>query len=228
MKIKLLCALSLISFNALALTSMSFKEDETLELNLSKNEYNRVYVLNDKIKGAHFSDKNLSIQNEPDGSVYIDMLQDLSATIFFDTQKGHHFALTIKPEDSLGKTVKLIAKPAITPAKTAAKDTKYEQVMARIVRAMQTDTVPEGYTHKKLHSRYQNLGGGLRKKQRKALIGDSFIGEVIEVYNGSRKSIQLDEKWFANIDTKAVSLSQNALAPKHSTLVYVVKESAHG
>jgi conjugal transfer pilus assembly protein TraK len=228
MKVKLLCALSLISVNALALTSTNFKEDDTIEISLSKNEYNRVYVVNDKIKGAHFSDKNIAIQNEADGSVYIDLLQDLPTTVFFDTQKGHHFAALIKPLDALGQTVKITANSASPRAKVVEKDAGYEQMITNIVKAMKTNTIPEGYGLNKSHSSYKNLGFGLRKKTAQTLVGDGFIGETVEIYNASKKSIQLNEKWFANKDTRAVSLSQNALLPKHSAQVYVVKEKAHG
>lgn len=228
MKVKLLCALSLISVNALALTSTNFKEDDTIEISLSKNEYNRVYVVNDKIKGAHFSNKNLTIQNETDGSVYIDLLQDLPTTVFFDTQKGHHFAALIKPLDALGQTVKLTAKSASPRARVVEKDTGYEQMITNIVKAMKTNSIPEGYGLKKSYSSYKNLGFGLRQKTSQTLIGDGLVGETVEVYNASKKSVQLNEQWFADKKTRAVSLSQNALLPKHSTQVFVVKEKAHG
>ena len=67
----------------------------------------------------------------------------------------------------------------------------------------------------------------MRTKLQKQYIGESYVGEVVTIYNRSSNPIKIEEAWFKNKDTKAVALSQSIIGPKSYETLFIVKEKAH-
>src|SRR3990167_4719347 len=96
---------------------IQFEEGEQFNISLSHINFNRVFVEGEKITklrypmGTFVVDK--SEFNNPDGSdgsVYLKPVFDAPITVFFATDKGHHFSFTIKSNESAGKTLQLLVK----------------------------------------------------------------------------------------------------------------------
>ena len=197
-----------VAFTSYAAKVQQFADNQNIEVQLSKLNYNRLFVANDVIKKAHFSKDALSIEYEADGSVFIDLLIAEPFTVFFSTEHGHHFSVTVNPIDELGQTVELIPNTPSVKAQKFEKKTAYEETVTKLIQAMMNNQIPAGY-------------GG------KQYMGDAYVGEVVTIYNRSKVPVKLDEAWFKTKDTRAIALSQSILAPKNSATLYMVKERAH-
>lgn len=217
-----------VSFLATASNVYPFSDNENIELELSKNNYNRLYVANDSITKVFFSKDDLIIEYQKDGSVLVDLNLAEPFTVFFTTKQGHQFSATVKPIEALGKTVALQAKTPSFKARQFEKKTAVsDNTITQLLQAMMNNKTPLGYGSKSVFSSYKPINKDLSFKVEKQFIGDSYIGEILTVYNRSSKPIILDESWFKTKETRGIALSQPTLAPKKSETVYLAKEKVH-
>jgi conjugal transfer pilus assembly protein TraK len=215
----------------MALTSnatkvQGFSDNEDITVELSKNNYNRIFVANDTIVKTHFPENTLRVQND-DNSVYVDLLSTEPFTVFFTTEAGHHFSLTVKPIDALGQTIQLLPKTATAKARQFEAKTPRDETITKVIQAMMNNQTPLGYGVKSTFSSYRPLNKELTFKISKQFVGEAYTGEVMTVYNRSNKPVSLDESWFKDSGTRAVALSQKIIAPKGTQQIYVVKEQSH-
>lgn len=216
-----------VAFTSYAAKVQQFADNQNIEVQLSKLNYNRLFVANDVINKAHFSKDALSIEYEVDGSVFIDLLIAEPFTVFFSTEHGHHFSVTVNPIDELGQTVELIPNTPSVKAQKFEKKTAYEETVTKLIQAMMNNQIPAGYGVKSAFSMYKSFNQDLSLKVGKQYMGDAYVGEVVTIYNRSKVPVKLDEAWFKTKDTRAIALSQPIVAPKNSATLYVVKERAH-
>lgn len=204
-----------------------FADNDNLVIELSKTNYNRLFVADDLILKTHFPDQTLNIKNDPDGSVYIDLLSAEPFTVFVSTKAGHNFSLTVKPIDSLGQTVQFVPKTPTVKAALFEKKKPVDKTVTQLIQAMMNNHIPQGYGVKSQFTSYRNLNKELAFKLSKQFVGSAYVGDVMTIYNRSNKPITLDESWFKSSDTRAIALSKPAIAPKSYETIFVVKEVAH-
>lgn len=204
-----------------------FSDNENITVELSKLNYNRLFIANDSIKKATFPKDDLVIKYETDGSVFIDIVNTEPFTVFLKTGNGHHFSMTVKPADMLGQTVQLVPKTPTIQARQFEKKSTYEEVVTHLIQAMMNHQTPPGYGVKSVASSYRVFNKDLSVQVAKQYIGDAYLGEIITVYNRSKTPVTLDEAWFKTNDTKAIALSNPTVAAKHSETLFIVREKAH-
>lgn len=220
----LILAFTALTSNASKVQGFSDNEDITVEL--SKNNYNRVFVANDTIVKTHFPKDTLRVQSD-DNSVYLDLVSTEPFTVFFTTEAGHHFSLTVKPIDGLGQTIQLLPKTATVKAHQFEEKTPRDETVTKVIQAMMNNQTPLGYGVKSVFSSYRPFNKELTFKVSKQFIGQAYAGEIMTIYNRSNKPVTLDESWFKDNGTRAVAFSQNIIAPKGTQQIYVVKEQHH-
>lgn len=205
----------------------AFSDNENITVELSKLNYNRLFIPNDSIKKAHFAKDDLNIEYEADGSVFVDLLKAEPFTVFFSTKHGHHFSVTVKPIEALGQTVQLMPKTATVTAHQFEKKSVYEETVTRLIQSMMNQQTPPGYGIKSVSSSYRAFNKELSVQTSKQYIGKAYLGDVITVYNRSKVPVKLDESWFKSPDTKAIALSNPIVAPKQKETLFVVREKTH-
>jgi conjugal transfer pilus assembly protein TraK len=234
--LKVLATTSLVfmTLSANALSMQSFKDNTDVALTLSDTNYNRLVVRGDKITKAHFPEGALGIKNEEDGSLYVMTASASPFTLFLTTESGHHFSATITSESALGKTIEFVPQTIIASAKpiTHAPNITDAPPYANEISSLMTQMIgrqkARGFDIKHHFGRVTRLQQGLRLMPKFTYNGVALRGEIMELYNGSKLPLDIQESWFADEHVKAVSLSTATLAPKQKAIVYRISEQAHG
>ena len=223
---------------SLALVETSFanqtiqvQNNAEFALSLSQSNYNRLVVRGDKIVEAVFPEGAMGVKrDEQDGSVYIMLTSQSPFTLFVATEAGRHFSVTMKGEESLGKTVELVPNAAVVKAQTqpplfkanqTVANAGDEQTLVSLINHMETNKPLSGFTVKKkrLVERWQK---GFTLIHNQTWQGSELAGEIVELYNGGHKPLSLDEAWFNQDTTRALKLSQKQLLPKQTAYLYRV------
>jgi conjugal transfer pilus assembly protein TraK len=233
--VKFVLSFVLISITGLssALTTQSFRDNSDVNVVLSDSNYNRLVVRGDKITQAHFPEGLLGVKNEEDGSLYVMLASEKPFTLFLTTESGHHFSATVTSEQALGKTIEFIPQTPATVRPIVQKSiVQQEAPYATAIGALMTNMInnnkPVGFELKNHYGRVIRLQQSLMLTPKRTYQGLELNGEVLELYNGGKLPLDLQEAWFADNNVKAVSLSAVTLAPKQKALVYRVLERAHG
>ena len=211
---------------------LTFNEGEQFDLTLSRLNYSRIYVSEEKIvsfsspKGAFSIDKSeLEDTKNLDGSIYLKPMTQLPLTIFFSTEKNHHFSLTVTADESKGKTIELIAKevakkdllPSFIPSNS---------LINEILNTMKAGETPQEFSQTSIFSRpfyLKNLKVMLEKKYE----GKNLIGYVYRLENIASNQIQLLPNMFANQNAELLSLSEDILQPKQVAYLYGLYSHDH-
>lgn len=226
-KMVLSFVLSCLTLSSFAGNKQAFSENEDIALELSKYNYNRIFVTNDIIENVHFIKSDMDLEYDPDGSVFINLLSTEPQTLFFRTKQGHTFSATVKASDVLGQTFELIPKSFSVKAHLVEHKSLYEETVTTLIQSMMNNQAPSGFGIKSPFALYKKFSPSLRTKLQKQYIGESYVGEVVTIYNRSSNPIKIEEAWFKNKDTKAVALSQSIIGPKSYETLFIVKEKAH-
>lgn len=230
--------LALLAFESAGQTTLSVRDNSDVTLNLSQSNYNRILMQNDKILDFAFPKNAMDIQRDKgDGSVYILPSNPNPFTLFLTTEAGHHFSVTVVSEDSLGKTIELVAPkmkatsnmakiaPAITPKTT--KDPHLD-AMIEIINHMEHKEQMPGMKVSHPFGHVERMGAGLTLIPKEVWSGEGVEATRLEVYNGGAKALNLLPEWFEGKDVSAMKLSQPILKRHETAILYRVREVAHG
>jgi conjugal transfer pilus assembly protein TraK len=230
--------LTLLSTHTLAGSAVSVKDNANIALMLAKNNYNRIVVKEDKIVEAVFPEQAMAIKrDEHDGSVYVWLTSPNPFTLFLTTEKGAHFSATLSGEESLGKTIELVALKSAAAKKTIPNPPGNSQTITPAA-------VPEAILAMLSHMEHQKpfadvkvirqfgkaerWARGLTLLPKATWDGNLLKGEVIELYNGGKEPLELTQSWFAKEGTLAIKFAKTSLKPGEHTLLYRVQDVNHG
>lgn len=213
--------------------SLSVKDNAEIALTLSQSNYNRIVIKDDKITEAVFPPNAMSIkQDAQDGSVYVMLGATNPFTLFLATEGGRHFSITLNAEESLGKTIELVPDKSM-PAKALkvenpiiATNAAHEAVLA-LLNHME-ERKPFSDMVIKRQSRAEQWSEGLVFKPKETWDGKLLTGQIIELYNGGKAPLKLEQAWFATDTTLAIKFSKPTIAPKETALLYRVQGVGHG
>ncbi len=215
--------------------TISVKNNAEFALNLSQSNYNRLVVRGDKIVEAIFPEGAMGVKrDEQDGSVYIMLTSQTPFTLFVTTEAGRHFSVTMNGEESLGKTVELIPTAAVIQAQSQPVKTNQtvanagdEPQLVSLIEHMENHKPLDGFTIKKTRQ-VERWKEGFTLIHNQTWQGSGLTGEVVELYNGGHKPLNLDEAWFSQDTTRALKLSQKQLLPRQTAYLYRVTGENHG
>ena len=205
---------------------MQFEEGEQFNLSLSHINFNRVFVEGEKITklrypmGTFVVDK--SEFNNPegsDGSVYLKPVFDAPITVFFSTDKGHHFSFTIKSDESSGKTLRLLVKNQ-TQLKYVKRDTPNMSETDAAIAAMKAGVVPQHFKSVRIIPEPFYVKKDIKVILEKQYQGDRLSGYVYRIENKSSHEMALSTALFSHKKAEALSLSEDTLAPKQVAYLY--------
>jgi conjugal transfer pilus assembly protein TraK len=205
---------------------MQFEEGEQLNLSLSHINFNRVFVEGEKITklryptGTFVVDKSeLNNSDAGDGSIYLKPVFDAPITVFFSTDKGHHFSITIKSDESSGKTLRLAVKNQ-TQLKYVKRDTPNSFETDAVIAAMKEGIIPKYFKSVRIIPQPFYVKKDIRVTLEKQYQGKGLSGYVYRIENTSRNDLALSTSLFSHKKAEALSLSQDTLAPKQVAYLY--------
>lgn len=203
-----------------------FQEGEQFDMPLSRFNFNRVFVEGEKIvqvrypEGTFVVDKaDMGNPGSKEGSVYIKPMFDAPLTVFFTTDEGHHFSLTIKPDESAGKTLRFVTKNTSLAQEwkpSVSTISEIEQAMGSLVSGL----TPKGFKSIRTHERPFYVKGNLKLNLVKAYQSEKLSAYVYRVENKAKTTIDLDPTLFPNQHAESIKLSQERLSPGETAYLY--------
>lgn len=205
---------------------IGFEEGEQFNLSLSSINFNRIFVEGEKIIKLSYPERAFTVDksemNDPassEGSIYLKPAFDVPITLFLTTDKGHHFSLTVSPNEAVGKTLKLVAKPQskLHFVKQDVSDVNQnEDVMA----AIKAGQIPKDFHAKPTLPRPFYIKKNIKVVLQKQYQGESVTGYVYRLENTSKHEIALTTELFSHPKALSLSLSEEHLAPKKVAYLY--------
>lgn len=217
-----------------AQTILNVEENETIELNLSRTDFNRLFVEGDKITKIRFPEGNLSVENDKDGSIYLDVKEEKPFTLFVTTQSGSHFSATIKTGEMTGQTIGLLAvnsqsskSKVMLTSKIAQKNPENELIA--LVSSVEKEEQKSGFKSQRPSLKPVLLKSNLTSTLVYTLSDSKKMGQKFEIKNTGRKPVTFDDKWFKDNDTKALLVKQRVVYPNETITVVRIEEGVrHG
>ncbi|MGL6029915.1 MAG: type-F conjugative transfer system secretin TraK [Legionella sp.] len=217
-----------------AQTLLNVEENETIELNLSSTDFNRLFVTGDKITKLRFPEGNLTVENDKDGSIYLDVKENKPFTLFVTTQSGAHFSATIKTGEMTGQTIGLMAahSKSSTPARVfSAKSHKNnsEQELVALVSSVEKEEQKAGFKSQRPSIKPVLIKSNVTSTLVYTLSDAKKMGQKFEIKNTGRRPVTFDDKWFKDSDTKALLVKERVIYPNETITVVRIEEGVrHG
>jgi len=218
--------------SAHALQVKAAKDNETLLFIISAKDYSKILVTGDRIisvKGKNhlYEVKEFKGQHD-EGVLYLrPTFPQKKFSLFITTVQGHHFTLFLQTMDTPAETIEI--KP-LSSAKTIATQWEanlpYTQKMLELMRAMVSETQPEGYAVIELKkAKPTKKGKGLASKglgmQLVTLYRGGFLqGEVWKLKNEIGHTLYLHPRQFYHNKVRASSLGNETLRKSEETMLY--------
>lgn len=209
---------------------LAFEEGEQFKVALSRINFNRVFVEGESIIKLSYPEQALTVDksemDKPDSkeaSVYIKPNFETPITLFITTDKGHHLSLTLSPDESAGKTLRLALKTKTKLTYVKADVLEPESavdVATEAMAAMKEGQVPNEFKVEAVKPRPFYLKKDIKVSLEKQYLGKDLMGYVYKLENRSNHEIEISTDLFANNLAKSLSLSQEHLAPKEVAYLY--------
>lgn len=206
--------------------AIPFVEGEQFNLALSGINFNRVFVEGEKITqlsypaGAFTVDKSdMADVDSKEGSVYLKPAFDAPLTVFFTTDKGHHFSLTVTSADTFGKTVRFMPKRE-TAMKYVKADLPDASKVDVAMESMKAGDIPKDFNAVRIKPRPFYVNKAIKVSLEKQYQGEGLTGYVYRLENKSAHAMRLTTSLFSHRKAESLSLSDDTLAPKKIAYLY--------
>lgn len=117
-------------------TQIHFANNDQVTLNLSNMGINRLFVKDDKILSVLGPAGYLRLQNDPSGSMYVNVLVSRPFTAFVVTKEGRHFSIMVRPKAMPATTVVFLPDSPSAAQVTFAKNSVYQQRLISVMKSL--------------------------------------------------------------------------------------------
>ena len=205
--------------------NINFKNNESISVDISSVDANRIVVKGDKIVSVSCMNNACTAKNLPDGSAYLTVnnnMQKFSA--FINTEQGRYVALFLDPKAMPGKTIILHADQAGQKQPEWEKNSPYEDILVKLTDAMKNGGQTEGYSQVPMtgKSTTVSFASQLTIEPLRQYIGTKLKGVVYKVTNTTDKPAQIKPYQFYDHGVRSVSLSSNFVAPHGYIFAYII------
>lgn len=198
-------------------TDLTFNNDQTLEVNLSDTNVNRIVVQGDEITQAVCPEGYCTAthnQGDTSGAVYLSVIGQMPFTVFFETKGGRHFGLTVTPQNLSGQTLVLTPIGGSVVAGSWEKNSDYRAILEELMRDMMLGKIPEGYGYSSLSDADSFWFRKLALIKPVGLwTGDHIMGVQYQITNDSDQPLTIPESAFYHNGVRAVALVDQTIAP---------------
>jgi type-F conjugative transfer system secretin TraK len=217
-----------ITSNTFGLQIKSVVDNETTTAKISATDVTRIFVQGDRIKSIKGVKGAYTRENdEKNGEVYIQpsaSYQERAFTILVSTEQGRNFTLLLNPTFSPSETLMLVPK-GVGKEKAARfeQSSPYELTIYHLIKVMKNNAMPEGYAIKTVDSKTSYvINHSIKLKLKTIYEGLNLRGEVYELTNCEKYPVQVDERQFYKLGTRAISLDMINIPPKSTIHLYRV------
>lgn len=219
---------------AFALQTVSVGANQSASATIGLGDYNRLFIENDRILSVKGKQGQYQLQSDPQlGDVYLYPQQsDKPIVLYLSTEKKKTVQLKLEPQSIEAQTLAInIIEPKVvlnvdhksgkqTPSQQKA---NYEHLIAQV----KTNNPIEGFEKVVVKTTTRKpLQGHLQARLLSLYQNDNAQIEVYEIYNASKKPLEIHATLFKTPGTKAIS-PQHAVIPPHGTLS-LLKVVSHG
>ncbi len=222
-------AISILGLNVYAGNlpkALSFSDGEQFHLALSKINFNRIYVEGEKIvkislpQNTFVVDKSdINDVDSPEDSIYLKPIYDAPLTVFFTTDKNHHFSITASADTSDGSTYKLVMKRPTT--KTFISKAVEDVVLSEdILSELKEGIIPQGFKEEKSRRSSFRIKKSVRVLCDKQFKSSDKTAYVCRLENKGDTEVALNTSFFNQQNADVLELSQNTLKPSEIAYFY--------
>lgn len=200
-------------------TTISFTNNQRLNVALSNKDINRIIVRGDKIQSINGPSGYYSAKNDQQGAAYINTVGESPFTLFISTLKGHSVSLLVHPSQLSGKTVILI--PNSQPEVRWEQSDSYQKSLAALMSHMLNNTETDDYDVRLIKSvKVRNFYNIAEVKTLAIYDGSYLYGTISEIKSISKKPITIKPSYFYESGVRAVALSEQTIPQGSSSLMY--------
>lgn len=202
-----------------------------IDCTVSQRELTRFALVEDQFASVSkissgYPYNDFAVSNEPlRGDIYVSIPETFAArsiSFFATTKEGQVYKFACRIE-AVGAQQVFISNPALGQSAAARleKATAPEDTAVRLIRAMASDELIEGYE-------IRSLGGlpGRVGQFEIQLVSDyrgaAFTGKVLRIANRTNEPVTLDADALAPVGTLALAFGKDELAPGEATSAYLV------
>lgn len=205
------------------------KDNTTIKVKISSEVLNRIYVVDDRINEVYGMEGTYKLQkDEEQGSIFIlpeAEYKHRNLNLFIKTELGRHYALRLEPSEIDAQT---IAIRSLTPNRKEASaweiSSSYEESLINFIKNMSLEVPPDGYSEIPMgSSQPERKIGILTFKLLNIYRGHRLEGQVWQVKNTGKETVQLNPEHFRDKRVKAAAFGKQVLRCNETTLLYWVK-----
>jgi len=216
---------------------VKLNNNQTVVVQLSNSDPNRLFVKNDKINSANCLQGFCGVSYDPSGSVYLTLGEaarySSGLSIFLSTESGQHFTVIGMPVRTVGKTVEFsISGGSSVKAREFEKKTPYQEMLVQMITEMinyrEGEPLSEGWTVTDIPNDQSITPDqtGLLIQPIQIFTGGLFQGVVYSVKNATDQFVRLTPKQFYQRSMVAGALSQMVLKKGEMGYFYGVIQSS--
>lgn len=201
---------------------MSFENGEIFKVNLSKYDFNRLFVKGEKITKARFSEGSYKVDNsevdedEDDGAVYLKPTLSRVSTMYISTDKGHTFGIEGVQDDVPGKSFNFEFKKPLKKKNIKKASRKSKSDILHMVRL---DQEPKGYNRIYDKNPYTFINKSLKANLISHYVkGDKEIYKY-QISNLSKSKQKIPFKAIKSPSVIRYFIERTNLAPGESTVL---------
>lgn len=212
-------------------------EGVTLFERVSRDELNRLSIIDGRIKKMHFKTEELEVVDDKvNGQAFFTPKTDKTISVFVTTQRGATFTLVMQPipkmpavnltvqeSQSAGEASQAAEKAQKAPAPSALSAMSFEQAITTLIYAAATAQSLPGVSEQAIQQAVP-LWQGTSFTHLRTLQAASLQLAEYRLANVSQKPLRLVEQEFYKPGVLGVAVEQHLLDPGESTPVFIVQE----
>lgn len=207
----------------------------TLYERVSRDELNRLHIVDGRIKMMHFKTQELEVtKDEEIGQAFFTPKTDKTISVFITTESGATFTLVLQPVPKMPAANVVVQEMASTAVQQAEADTRtnaaapspmasmsFEQAISTLIFAAATNQQLPGVSEQQVNQTIPLWEQSSFVHVRTLSAAGMHLGEY-KLTNVSQQAMRLVEQELYKPGVLAIAVEHHTLAPGESTPVFVV------
>jgi type-F conjugative transfer system secretin TraK len=215
---------SIVSANQITL-----KNNDTVQVKMSSNMINRLYVNDDTISNVNCPAGMCEItsnKDDPNGSLYLKLKDSDPFTYYVSTKNGYHFGVRVTPKKTkIGDTLAFSMIGGNSKSDQLVNSSNYSQQVIKDMSVMVKDKSGTHFYKQFIKATKSNTLtlNGVRIAPLYHYQGQKMAGFVSLLTNINKQTVKISEPEFYVTGNRAIALSKHQLKPNEHAYLYVLK-----
>lgn len=208
---------------------ITLKNNDTVQLSMSSNQMNRIYVTNDLISNVNCPSGFCEIasnKNDQNGSLYIRYKTQETFTYFISTKNGYHFGVEVTPKiTKKGDTVAFTVLGGNAKSLENENASDYSNLIIKRMKSLIKNKQDDAWVARPVEATKENTLtiNGIKVEPLVIYQGEKLSGYLSKITNTTKAQQSLTESEFYVTGNRAIALSKSSLLPNESAKLYVLK-----